>query len=162
MSEKLSLLENVSREEQYKSLLPQIEALLGGETDLIANMANISAVLKEAFNFLWVGFYLVKSEKQLVLGPFQGKIACTRISYGKGVCGTAWKLGINQIVEDVNAFPGHIACDATSLSEIVVPIRKDGAIIGVLDIDSEYLNHFSEVDAVYLEKILSFISTSEF
>lgn len=159
MAEKLSILKNVSREEQYKSLLPQIEGLLYGETDMIANMANISAVLKEAFHFLWVGFYIVKKD-QLVLGPFQGKIACTRIAYGKGVCGTAWKEDKVQIVEDVNSFPGHIACDADSLSEIVLPLRMNGSILGVLDIDSEYSGFFSDIDATYLEKIMLLLSRS--
>ncbi len=161
MAEKLHFLENVSREEQYEALLPQIEGLLSGEQDMIANMANISAVLKEAFAFLWVGFYLVKKDL-LVLGPFQGQIACTRIAYGKGVCGTAWKENKIQIVEDVNSFPGHITCDANSVSEIVVPVRKDGVIIAVLDIDSEYVGYFSQTDATYLEKILSVLSKSEF
>lgn len=161
MAEKLHLLENVSREEQYCSLLPQIESLLYGEKDLIANMANISAVLKEAFQFLWVGFYIVKNN-QLILGPFQGKIACTRIAFGKGVCGTAWKEDKTQIVVDVNNFPGHITCDADSVSEIVVPVRKDNSIIAVLDIDSEYKGCFTKIDAVFLEKIVSLLSTSEF
>lgn len=159
MAEKLNLLQNVSREEQYKSLLPQIEGLLSGETDMIANMANVSAVLKEAFHFLWVGFYIIKND-QLVLGPFQGKIACTRIAYGKGVCGTAWKEDKIQIVEDVNTFPGHIACDAESLSEIVLPIRINDSIMGVLDIDSECIGCFSEIDATYLEQIVLLLSRS--
>ncbi|TFD98773.1 GAF domain-containing protein [Dysgonomonas capnocytophagoides] len=159
MAEKLNLLQDVSREEQYKSLLPQIEGLLSGETDMIANMANVSAVLKEAFHFLWVGFYIIKNN-QLVLGPFQGKIACTRIAYGKGVCGTAWKEDKIQIVEDVNTFPGHIACDAESLSEIVLPIRINDSIMGVLDIDSEYIGCFSEIDATYLEQIVLLLSRS--
>lgn len=161
MAEKLDLLENASREEQYKRLLPQIESLLYGEQDMIANMANLSAVLKEAFNFLWVGFYIVK-DNLLVLGPFQGKIACTRIAYGKGVCGNSWKENKIQIVDDVNSFPGHIACDADSASEIVLPIRKDSQIIAVLDIDSQYIGCFSETDAIYLEKILTFLSKSVF
>lgn len=159
MTEKLSLLQDVSQEDQYRNLLSQIEALLSGETDMIANMANISAVLKEAFHFLWVGFYIIK-EDQLVLGPFQGKVACTRIAYGKGVCGTAWKEDQTQLVDDVNSFPGHIACDADSMSEIVLPIRKNGSILGVLDIDSEYVGRFSDVDANYLEKIVLLLSES--
>lgn len=152
MAEKLDLLEKASRQEQYQNLLPQIEAMLGGETDIIANMANISAVLKEAFGFLWVGFYIVKNE-QLVLGPFQGQIACTRIGYGKGVCGTAWKEKRTLVVPDVNAFAGHITCDSQSRSEIVVPLYNKGYVAAVLDVDSEHENYFSETDAMYLQKI---------
>lgn len=161
MSEKLDVLANVSREEQYKGLYPQIESLLQGENDLIANMANISAVLKEAFQFLWVGFYIVK-KNQLVLGPFQGKIACTRIAYGKGVCGTAWEQEQTQIIDDVNLFPGHIACDADSQSEIVVPIWREGQVIAVLDIDSDCKGCFTNIDAIYLEKIIVLLSKSVF
>lgn len=156
MAEKIDILKHVSREDQYKNLLPQIKALLEVETDTIANFANISAVLKEAFGFLWVGFYIVKQE-QLVLGPFQGRIACTRINFGKGVCGTAWKENRTVTVADVNTFAGHIACDSQSLSEIVVPIRKHGEVIAVLDVDSEIENYFSEVDAKYLQNIVSFL-----
>lgn len=154
MAEKVDILEHVSREEQYKNLLPQIKALLGVETDVIANYANVSAVLKEAFGFLWVGFYIVKQE-QLVLGPFQGRIACTRINYGKGVCGTAWKENRTVIVADVDTFVGHIACDSESRSEIVVPIRKQGEVIAVLDVDSEVENNFTEIDAKYLQEIIT-------
>lgn len=161
MSEKLNILVDVSREQQYESLYPQIEGLLNGENDFIANMANISAVLKEAFQFLWVGFYIVK-ENQLVLGPFQGKVACTRIAYGKGVCGTAWKQDQTQIINDVNLFPGHIACDADSQSEIVVPIRREGEVVAVLDIDSDYKGCFTNTDAIYLEKIIALLSKSVF
>lgn len=152
MAEKLDILKSVSRESQYENIIPQIKALIEQEDDIIANMANISAVLKEVFEFLWVGFYFVKKE-ELVLGPFQGHIACTRIRYGKGVCGTAWKENRTVIVPDVNAFAGHIACDSKSRSEIVIPIRDHGRIVAVLDVDSEYENHFSETDARYLEKI---------
>lgn len=156
MAEKVDILKHASREDQYRNLLPQIKALLETETDVIANFANVSAVLKEAFGFLWVGFYIVKRE-QLVLGPFQGRIACTRINYGKGVCGTAWKENRTVVVADVNTFAGHIACDSESRSEIVVPIRKQGEVIAVLDVDSEIENYFSEVDAKYLQVIVSFL-----
>lgn len=156
MAEKVDILKHASREDQYKNLLPQIKALLEAETDTIANFANVSAVLKEAFSFLWVGFYIVKRE-QLVLGPFQGRIACTRINYGKGVCGTAWKENRTVMVADVNTFAGHIACDSESRSEIVVPIRKQGEVIAVLDVDSEIENYFTEIDAKYLEEIVSFL-----
>lgn len=159
MSETIHILKHASREEQYKSLLPQVEALLSAETDTIANMANLSAVLKEAFHFLWVGFYIVKRE-ELVLGPFQGKVACTRIKFGKGVCGTAWKEERIVIVPDVNTFVGHIACDADSRSEIVVPIFQQDKIIAILDIDSETENNFTEIDAKYLEKIVKLISNN--
>lgn len=145
-----------SKEEQYKELLPQIEGLLSGETDLIANLANVSAALRQAFGFFWVGFYLVK-DGELILGPFQGTVACTRIKYGRGVCGTAWKETRTLVVEDVNQFPGHIACDAASQSEIVVPLCKDGEVIGVLDVDSDELSSFDEIDALYLEKIVGLL-----
>lgn len=146
-----------SKEEQYRLLFKQIEALVSGETDRIANMANIAAALKEQFNFWWVGFYLVKDE-QLVLGPFQGPVACTRIGYGKGVCGSAWQKGSTVIVPDVDAFPGHIACSSLSRSEIVVPVFQNDQCIGVLDVDSEFLNHFDQIDATYLEQICSLIA----
>src|SRR5690606_41479705 len=141
-----------TKEEQYETLLPQVRALLAGEHDLIANMANLAAVLKAQFDFFWVGFYLVKGD-ELVLGPFQGPLACTRIARGKGVCGTSWERRETIIVPDVDAFPGHIACSSLSRSEIVVPVLKDGAVIGVLDVDSEYLSHFDEVDELYLKRI---------
>lgn len=157
MSEKLTILKHVSREEQYRNILPQIKSLLEGETDVIANFANISAVLKETFHFLWVGFYIVKRE-ELVLGPFQGKIACTRIKFGKGVCGTAWKEERTIQVPDVNTFAGHIACDSDSRSEIVVPIFDKDKVIAVLDIDSEIENNFTEVDAKYLGELVKLIS----
>lgn len=146
-----------SKEEQYRLLFKQIEALVSGETDCIANMANIAAALKEQFNFWWVGFYLVTDE-QLVLGPFQGPVACTRIGYGKGVCGSAWQKGSTVIVPDVDAFPGHIACSSLSRSEIVVPVFQNDQCIGVLDVDSEFLNHFDQIDATYLEQICSLIA----
>ena len=153
MAEKIDVLKDGSREEQYQNILPQIKALLEGESDTIANLANISAVLKEAFSFLWVGFYIVKGE-QLVLGPFQGRIACTRINYGKGVCGTAWKENRTITVADVNTFTGHIACDSKSRSEIVIPIQKQGKVVAVLDVDSEIEANFSEIDAKYLQEIV--------
>lgn len=145
-----------SKEEQYRTMLPQLEALTSGETDLIANMANTAAVLKVQFDFLWVGFYLVKSDV-LVLGPFQGPLACTRIAKGKGVCGTAWERCDTLIVPDVDAFPGHIACSSLAKSEIVVPVTKHGSVIAVLDVDSEYLNHFDEVDATYLQRLVQLL-----
>lgn len=141
----------------YESLIPQIHALLDGETDLYANLANVAAALKEGFGHFWVGFYIVKQQKLhdavLVLGPFQGPVACTRISYGKGVCGTAWKEGKCLVVDDVDLFPGHIACSSLSRSEIVVPFFNDGKVVAVLDIDSEKLSGFDQTDALYLEKL---------
>lgn len=155
MAEDLNILTG-NKAEQYKGLIPQIEALISGESNLIANLANISAALKEQFGFFWVGFYLVEAE-ELVLGPFQGSVACTRIKKGKGVCGTAWAEEQTLIVPDVDKFPGHIACSSLSKSEIVLPVRVGGKIIAVLDVDSDTLNSFDQEDAVYLEKILSFI-----
>jgi len=137
----------------YKDLTPQIEALVGGEEDLIANLSNTVAALKQAFNFFWVGFYLVK-DGELVLGPFQGPVACTRIKYGKGVCGTAWARRETIIVPDVEQFPGHIACSSFSKSEIVVPLMSSTTIIGVLDIDSDRLAAFDETDKLWLERIV--------
>lgn len=155
MSEKLTFISG-SKEEKYHSLLPQIAALLHGEEDIVANLANMAAALKEAFDFFWVGFYLVK-DGQLVLGPFQGPVACTRIRKGKGVCGTAWQEAVTQVVPDVDAFPGHIACSSLSRSEIVVPLLKDGEVWGVLDIDSECLNFFDETDRKYLEELVTLL-----
>ncbi|MEY4604671.1 MAG: hypothetical protein RIT43_1963 [Bacteroidota bacterium] len=147
-----------SRIEKYKVLLPQMQALVAGEKDLTANLANIAAAIKETFDFLWVGFYLVK-EDELVLGPFQGPIACTRIRMGKGVCGTAWERKESVLVGDVNAFPGHIACSSRSQSELVVPLKlHDGSIWGVLDLDSEHLNDFSETDKNELEQFFQWFS----
>ncbi|MCC8146494.1 MAG: GAF domain-containing protein [Bacteroidales bacterium] len=156
MSTLISYPEKVSKEEKYKILLPQIGSLIEHEKDLIANLANICAVLKSAFDFFWVGFYLVK-ENELVLGPFQGPVACTRIAYGRGVCGTCWREGRTLVVPDVDQFPGHIACSSESRSEIVIPVYKDNKIIGVLDIDSEFLNAFDDIDAKYLEKMIRLI-----
>lgn len=146
-----------NKEEQYESLLPQIKGLLSGETDRIANLANVAAALKEQFNFFWVGFYLVK-DNELVLGPFQGPVACTRIAYGRGVCGSSWAQKQTLIVPDVEAFPGHIACSSLSKSEIVIPLLQDGEVIGVLDVDSSELNTFDAVDEKYLTEIIQQLS----
>jgi len=142
-----------SKESQYDSILPQISSLIDGESDQIANMANICAAFKEQFNFFWVGFYMIKDD-ELVLGPFQGPVACTRIKIGKGVCGSAWEQKKTIIVPDVDLFPGHIACSSASKSEIVIPIIRNGNVIGVLDVDSVELNSFDETDADYLQQIL--------
>ena len=152
MSEEL-LINTGDKKEQYQSLLPQIKSIIENETDLIANLANISACLKTQFNWLWVGFYLVK-EDELVLGPFQGPIACTRIKKGRGVCGTAWQEMKTIIVPDVEKFPGHIACSSLSKSEIVLPIIRNGIVIGVLDVDSEHLGSFDEIDQGFLEEVI--------
>ena len=151
MSENL-IVSNGNKEDKYKTLLPQLKNLLTGETDLIANMANTAAALRQTFDFFWVGFYRLQ-EEMLVLGPFQGPLACTRIRYGKGVCGTAWRDASTVIVPNVDNFPGHIACNSASRSEIVVPLVHKELVIGVLDIDSDRLDCFDEVDARYLEKI---------
>lgn len=146
-----------TKEEIYKELIPQISSLIEAETDLIANLANVTSALKQAFSsFSWVGFYLMK-ENELVLGPFQGKLACTRIKIGRGVCGTSALKKETIIVPDVEKFPGHIYCDPDSKSEIVVPIIKDGEVLGVLDIDSYQLNNFDELDKIYLEKIVELL-----
>ena len=153
MAEDLHITKGASREKIYKEIIPQIEDLISGETDLIANLANVAAALKEAFNFLWVGFYIVKNN-ELVLGPFQGPVACTRIQKGKGVCGTAWLEKRAILVPDVDKFPGHIACSSLSKSEIVIPVLKDGNVIMILDIDSDKLNDFSEIDKKYLSDLM--------
>ena len=145
-----------SKEQQYLSLLPQIKGLLNGETDLVANLANIAAALKEQFHFFWVGFYLVKDD-ELVLGPFQGRVACTRIRKGRGVCGTSWSQANTVIVPDVEKFPGHIACSSISKSEIVVPLLKNNEVWGVLDVDSDQYNSFDEKDAQFLQEIVALI-----
>ena len=155
MAEDLSIVKG-TKEEQYSNLLPQIESLLYGETDLVANLANVAAALKEQFGFFWVGFYLVKND-ELVLGPFQGPVACTRIKKGRGVCGTSWDLEKTIIVADVEQFPGHIACSSLSKSEIVIPLKKNGQVVGVLDVDSELLNQFDETDEHYLSLIVDLI-----
>lgn len=146
-----------SKVEQYENLIPQLKALVEGEQNRIANLANITASLKETFHFFWVGFYLVEGD-ELVLGPFQGPIACTRIRKGKGVCGAAWKQKQTIVVPDVDAFPGHIACSSISKSEIVVPIFKNGQVVGVLDVDSENYNTFDTNDAHYLNQICQWLS----
>ena len=157
MSEDIVFSRNASREENYRELMPQIEALFEGEDDVVANSANMVAALKEVFDFFWVGFYFVKGD-ELVLAPFQGPVACTRIGYGKGVCGTAWKEQRVQLVPDVNAFPGHIACSALSKSEIVVPVFKDGEVVAVLDVDSDRYNDFDEVDEYWLTKMVGLLN----
>ncbi|MEO9483365.1 MAG: GAF domain-containing protein [Ekhidna sp.] len=157
MAEDLTLLKEASKEEKYQSLIPQIEGLMYGEKNLVANLANISAALKEGMDFFWVGFYLVDSEDELVLGPFQGPVACTRIRKGKGVCGTTWEKEEVLIVPNVDEFPGHIACASASKSEIVLPLRKDGEVIGVLDVDSDQLNDFDHTDQQYLQQILDLL-----
>lgn len=153
MSENL-IIKGDSKKELYENLLPQIKSLVEGESDEIANMANISACLKDTFNFLWVGFYRVIAD-ELVLGPFQGPLACTRIRKGKGVCGTAWQNAETVIVTDVDEFPGHIACSSLSKSEIVVPVFKNNEVVAVLDIDSEKLATFDAIDKEYLEKLVA-------
>lgn len=149
MSEDI-ILSNGNKEEQYQTLIPQIEAIVSEEKDLVANLANISACLKQQFGWWWVGFYLVKND-ELVLGPFQGLVACTRIKKGRGVCGTAWEKSETIVVEDVEKFPGHIACSSLSKSEIVVPVFANNEMVAVLDADSEHLAHFDTVDKKYLE-----------
>jgi GAF domain-containing protein len=157
MSESLLIDVNASKEEKYKALLPQIKALVDGEEDVVANLSNITAALKEAFSYFWIGFYLVKNG-ELVLGPFQGPIACTRIQKGKGVCGTVWADAKTIVVPDVEAFPGHIACSSASKSEIVVPGFKNNEVSLVLDIDSDELNTFDEIDQKYLEELMKTVS----
>ena len=156
MSEELKVA-NGTKAEKYAELLPQIKAVVSGESDLIANMANVASMLHETFRFWWTGFYRV-IDGELVLGPFQGPLACTRIAKGKGVCGTAWQQRQTVIVPDVNAFPGHIACSSLSRSEIVVPVIRQGEIIAVLDIDSEHLSTFDDTDRENLEKITSILT----
>lgn len=146
-----------SKEQQYESLVPQIEGLLTGEPDLVANLANVVAALKEQFRWLWVGFYLVKGQ-ELVLAPFQGPVACTRIKKGRGVCGQCWQQAKTLIVPDVEQFPGHIACSSLSKSEIVIPVIKNDEVIAVLDADSEDYNSFDQTDKEYLEKIIGLIT----
>ncbi|MFM2292423.1 MAG: hypothetical protein RIS29_2236 [Bacteroidota bacterium] len=158
MSEELQIAANASKKDKYELLLPQLEALVSGEPDLVANLANIAAALKETFGWWWVGFYLLKND-QLVLGPFQGPIACTRIKKGKGVCGTAWAEAQSQLVPDVEQFPGHIACSSASVSEIVVPVfNLTGDVAGVLDVDSERYDVLDATDVLYLEKIAALVS----
>ena len=146
----------MTKQEQYESLLPQIQAVMDPNVDLIANMANMAAILHETFGFWWTGFYRVVGN-ELVLGPFQGPLACTRIPFGRGVCGSAWKERRTLVVPDVEQFPGHIACSSASKSEIVVPIFHNNEIIAVLDIDSDRLGTFDKTDATYLEKVVAFL-----
>jgi GAF domain-containing protein len=156
MAENLAIATSSKKEERYETLLPQMESLVAGEPDLVANLANIAAALKQTFNFFWVGFYLVKGN-ELVLGPFQGPIACTRIGLGKGVCGTSWKEKKAIIVPNVDEFPGHIACSSDSKSEIVLPAFKNDSVFLVLDVDSDVLNDFDETDAKYLGRVIALI-----
>ena len=160
MAEDLSISTSTSKAEQYAALLPQIEALVSDEPDLVANLANVCAALKEQFKWFWVGFYMVKDE-ELVLGPFQGPVACTRIGKGKGVCGSAWEQGKIVVVADVDTFPGHIACSSLSRSEIVVPLFHNNIVVGVLDVDSEHLDHFDDIDVKYLEQVVGLINFNE-
>jgi L-methionine (R)-S-oxide reductase len=146
-----------NKAEQYQSLIPQIKGLLDGEPDLIANLANVVAALKEQFGWFWVGFYIVRND-ELVLAPFQGPVACTRIKKGRGVCGSSWAQAKTLIVPDVEKFPGHIACSSLSKSEIVVPVIRNNEVVAVLDVDSEELNHFDSTDQIYLEEIVNHIS----
>ncbi|KOF03921.1 GAF domain-containing protein [Roseivirga seohaensis] len=156
MAEELIISNDLSKAEKYESLIPQIEALVTGEPDQTANLANIASALKYGMGFFWVGFYLVKGE-ELVLGPFQGPIACTRIRKGKGVCGTSWEKAQTILVPNVDEFPGHIACSSASKSEIVLPAMKNGEVNLILDVDSDQLNDFDEVDQVHLEKLMRII-----
>ena len=156
MAEDLTILKG-SKEEEYQSLLPQIKGLLTGETDLVANMANVAAALKEQFQWFWIGFYVVKNN-EMVVAPFQGPVACTRIQKGKGVCGTTWARAETLIVPDVDKFPGHIACSSLSKSEIVVPVKRNGEVVAVLDVDSEAYNFFDDTDKRYLEEIVALIN----
>lgn len=155
MAEDLSILSG-DKKSQYESLIPQIKALIEGEKNQVANLANIAAALKAQFNWWWVGFYWI-IDNELVLGPFQGPVACTRIKKGRGVCGSSWEKASTILVEDVEKFPGHISCSSASKSEIVVPVFQNGQIVGVLDVDSEHLAHFDQIDQAYLEKIVGLI-----
>lgn len=157
MAENILIDISLSKEEQYNQILPQIKALIDFETNIIANLANVAAVLKEAFEYPWVGFYILKGD-ELVLGPFQGQAACTRLTPGKGVCGTSFSTAVTIIVPDVDQFPGHIACSSASRSEIVVPIIKDGKVVAVIDLDSNELNDFNAVDQEFLEQLSILIS----
>lgn len=163
MAEELIISTSTDKQQRYETLIPQVEALVTGEPDVVANLSNIAAALKQSMNYFWVGFYLVKKDpmptgrQELVLGPFQGPIACTRIGLGKGVCGTSWKEKRTIIVPNVDEFPGHIACSSASKSEIVLPAFKNNEVFLVLDVDSDKLNDFDEVDEKYLEKVMRMI-----
>jgi GAF domain-containing protein len=156
MAENLIIAESADRETRYRQLIPQLESLTSGEPDLIANLANVVAAIRQTFGFFWIGFYLVR-DNELVLGPFQGPIACTRIGLGKGVCGTSWKEKKTIVVPDVDLFPGHIACSSDSKSEIVLPAFKNDTVALVLDIDSNQLNDFTALDARYLEQVMRLV-----
>jgi len=156
MAENLILSQSTDKTSRYQALIPQIEALTTGEPDLVANLSNIAAALKQTMNFFWVGFYIVKNN-ELVLGPFQGPIACTRIAFGKGVCGASWKEKKTILVANVDEFPGHIACSSDSKSEIVLPAFKNSEVALVLDVDSDKLNDFDEADSMYLGKVMTII-----
>ena len=158
MAEELIISHSTDKQERYKTLLPQIKSLVEGESDLVANLSNIAAALKQTMNFFWVGFYLVKNN-QLVLGPLQGPIACTRIDFGKGVCGTAWKERKTILVPDVEKFPGHIACSSASKSEIVLPAFKENEVALVLDVDSDSLDDFDSIDQRALEELMRIVET---
>ena len=158
MAEELIISNTAGKQERYETLLPQIKALTESETDLTANLANVAAALKQTFGFFWVGFYMVRNG-ELVLGPFQGPIACTRIGFGKGVCGSSWKQRQTILVPDVEAFPGHIACSSDSKSEIVLPAFKDNEVFLVLDVDSDRLNDFDQMDREYLERVMRIIES---
>lgn len=160
MAENIAVESTLAKKEKYEALLPQIKALVQGETDLIANVANVIAALKETMGFLWIGIYFVKDHqgnKELVLGPFQGPVACTRIGFGKGVCGACWKQKQIIIVPDVDKFPGHIACSSLSKSEIVLPVFKNNEVQIVFDVDSEILSFFDETDSHYLQQVAALI-----
>jgi len=157
MAENLLIATESDKPSRYKTLIPQLEALTSGETDITANLANIAAALKQTMNFFWVGFYIVRG-KELVLGPFQGPVACTRIAHGRGVCGTAWAKNETQLVPDVDLFPGHIACSSLSKSEVVIPISKNGIVVAILDVDSVELNDFDATDVQYLTEICQWAS----
>ena len=156
MTEQLMINKGLPKEEKYRSFIPQLRSLLQGETDTIANLANVAAALRQTFGFFWVGFYIVK-DGELVLGPFQGSVACTRIKLGKGVCGTAWREKRTLVVPDVNQFEGHIACDSASQSEIVLPVFRQDEVIAVLDVDSDLINNFDDIDARYLGEVVSIV-----
>ncbi|HEV7738689.1 MAG TPA: GAF domain-containing protein [Chlamydiales bacterium] len=158
MAENLVISLSTEKKERYEVLIPQIVSLVEGEKDFVANLSNVAAALRQTMGFYWVGFYLVK-DNQLVLGPFQGPIACTRINFGKGVCGTSWKEKRTILVPDVDEFPGHIACSSDSKSEVVLPAFKDDDVVLVLDVDSDKLNDFDEVDVMYLEKVMRIVES---
>lgn len=158
MAENLVVSQSTDKKERYEVLLPQVRSLVEGETDIVANLSNVVAALRQSFGFFWVGFYIVR-DNQLVLGPFQGPIACTRINFGRGVCGTTWKEGKTILVPNVDEFPGHIACSSDSKSEIVVPVFKNGSVAMVLDVDSDKLNDFDNTDLEYLQKLMKVVES---